>query len=113
MSKRVRGFHQASRAWYWIGSRLPDELESFIVGAYYVEPDDGCEYEFTINLAKLIGSEFAWSVKIYDESWPAFAEFVDVFTKLALLDHEDVTAEKVRAALTECGVVDLTEEKRT
>jgi len=108
--RRVRGFYQQSRAWHWPASKLPGESENFSIGIYHVDPDDGCEYEFSIRLARLDDSQCAWSIRIFDESWRALDEFADVFSRLAALG-EETTAEKIRCVFTDCGVVDLTKAR--
>lgn len=109
-SKRVRGFYQLSRSWHRHAT-MTDGRDSFEVGIYWIEPENGTDGEFEIGRTELTDTEDAWRLKAFDDSWKVFGEFADFFAMLATLG-EDPTAEQIRTGLVALGIVDLTKEER-
>lgn len=107
MSRPQRQFTQTSRAWYASTALSPGELDEVRIGVDWVEPEDGCEYEFLIKWNP-IGPR----IEMYDDAWQALRDMPDVMSWLADHDDEHPTAEAVCEALLAMGFVDSTPTHR-
>jgi hypothetical protein len=102
-SRRVRGFVQASRSWYFRAAH-PSGREEFTIGVYFVEPNDGCEGELSVRMTD-IG---AWRLEAFPDAWKLLGtEFSDLLAWLATV-QKDATADHIRNGLLEIGIEDLT-----
>jgi len=108
-SRRVRGFYQASRSFYFDVVHK-DGLEEFVIGVFLIEPENGTPGEFAIREHDLGNGKPSWRLEAFRDSWVVLGEFRDLLDWMAGLD-EGTTAEQIRAGLVGLGIMDLTTEK--
>lgn len=110
-SRPQRQFVQTSRAWYSATALDRGTVDEVRIGVDWVEPDNGCEYEFLIVWIELQGQAVP-KLTMFDDSWKAIREMADVMAWIA--DHHEVgvTPEEVCEALLGMGFTDATKETR-
>lgn len=114
-SNTERQFTRLSRAWYANANMVgwkPGEDE-ITVGLYDPGEEGGTEGEFEIRWHRLNDDWLAPCIVICDYAWePTFRYFRDVLMELSDLNGENPTPKEVENVLLNCGVKDVTEEKK-
>jgi len=104
-----REFRQLKRAWYGKVCLAADTIiDNITIGLY--DEDESCEFEFSINWIDL-GKIPTVQLCMFYDSWIAFEEFKDLFSKLSVIDS-NTTPEEIVNILLECNFVDATKEVR-
>jgi hypothetical protein len=104
MIETRKAFVWVSRAWYAGTVLTGDTVDEIDIGMY--SPDDGCEYEFTLEW-----NDNGMQVRVFDDGFVAFSEFKEFFKSLSDSCRTDLTPEGTAALLSRLGYVDDTPTK--
>lgn len=101
----IRGFSILSEAYYAKVCMPADTVDEVMIGMYC--PGGGTSGEFAVRWFKL-GPKITPRLEVFDDAWSALAQFGDVLNYMASVDGQDISPQRLCAALLSLGITDRT-----